>query len=300
MPEPEPTSLLEVRGLRVAFRRGLGGARGSAVEALAGIDLDARAGEIVGVLGPNGSGKTTLLRVLAGELLPSAGEARVLDRSPTDPALARLLGYQPDGPMPFPRLAVGRVLRELACLTGMPAGDARDRADAWLARVGLAAARSRPVGALSTGMRKRFALAAALVAEPRVLLLDEPTSGLDPTGSPLVLDLLREHAARGGTALVASHHLQEVEQVCDRVVVLHTGRIATAGTLDELLGTDETHLVLSGLPTDRRAPIEAAARAAGAEIRGWQRGRRHLFALFRELVGSPRTDEPASRDDHPA
>lgn len=267
--------------LSVRFRSGFRGDR--VVDALDALDVSCEPGEIVGVLGPNGSGKTTLFRTLCGEVAPCAGRATVLGRTPGAADLVTRLGFQPDGPVPFPLLGARELLRHLGALMGLPRVALHARADELLARVGLEAVARRRVRALSTGMQKRLALAAALLAEPEVLLLDEPTSGLDPVGSRIVLDLLGEVAAAGTAVMLSSHRLDEVDEVADRVVLIHRGRKVAEGPLDELLGGDSELLEVRGATSSARQRIEQAARDAGLETRGWSRRRRHPYELFREL-----------------
>jgi ABC-2 type transport system ATP-binding protein len=135
-------------------------------------------------------------------------------------------------------------------------------------------------------MQQRLAVAAALLTDPEVLLLDEPTAGLDPTGSLLVMEVIAERAAAGCAVLMASHHLQEVEQTCDRVYLLSRGRKLAEGSLDELLASGEQHLRLVAPDAAARASVEAAARESGCEVVGWEAGRTHLFELFRRLTGA--------------
>ena len=273
---------VEVEDLAVTYR-GLGS---KPVTALAGVSLRAHAGEIVGVLGENGSGKSTLLAVLAGAITPTAGRARVLGRPPEDRSLLRLVGYQPEGPLPFPSCRPAEFLARLAALHGEPFAQSRERIAALLAQVGLEGALRRKVGKLSTGMARRLALAAALLPQPRVLLLDEPTSGLDPEGSLLAIELLRTQARAGTTVVLASHHLQEVEQICTRIVMLHRGRKTAEGSLDELLGTHDLEFVVEGLPGEQVPAAARALEALGGRVVHVGPRREHLFALFRRLRGS--------------
>jgi ABC-2 type transport system ATP-binding protein len=275
MPAP-----ITVRNLSVTFRTGL---RRPRVQALTDLSLDVDAGEIVSVLGPNGSGKTTLLRVLAGVQRPTTGEVSVLGHRPTDRHLVREVGFQPDEALPFPTLTGQEFLLYLGSLMGLASTDSKARARQWLERMSLADAGGRALGQYSTGMQRRLALAGAMLADPKVLLLDEPTSGLDPEGSLLVMELLRDHAQRGGATLMASHHLQEVEQISSRVVVLADGRQVAAGTLEELLATDDLRLVVRNLDEEGLSAVEAAVGDAGGEIVAKSRDRQHLFALFRRL-----------------
>ncbi|MBK8975991.1 MAG: ABC transporter ATP-binding protein [Planctomycetes bacterium] len=286
MIEDRAAPAIEVEDLGVDFRRDVGTA--GPVRALDGVSLRIPRGELVGLLGQNGSGKTTLLRVLAGDLAPSRGRAAVLGRPPADRALTPRVGYQPDGPLPFPALGAAELLPGLGRLAGLSAADARRASDHWLERLGMRDAARRPVRGYSTGMRKRTALAAALLTDPDLLLLDEPTAGLDPDGSLLVLDVLRERAAQGRTALLASHHLQEVEALCDRIVLIDRGRVVADGALDDLLGTGDDLLRIAGATPATRPAIEAAIRSSGAEPRGWRRDRRHLFEVLRALRGERR------------
>jgi ABC-2 type transport system ATP-binding protein len=268
------------------------------VTALDGVSMRARKGEIVGVLGPNGSGKTSLLAVVAGNLEPTAGRVTVLGQSATAPDLLRRVGYQPEGAPPFAWCTPLACLQRLAAMLGVPFSKSRARCEQLLLQVGLGdVARTRKVGKLSTGMARRLALAAALLPDPAVLVLDEPTSGLDPEGSLLVIDLLRQRARDGGTVLLASHHLQEVEQICTRVVLLHAGCIAVEGTLDELLGTAQLELLVDGLNTEGvRAVADAVARAGGRVVRT-ARHREHLFALFRRLRQQDSAERSRSEQD---
>jgi ABC-2 type transport system ATP-binding protein len=122
-----------------------------------------------------------------------------------------------------------------------------------------------------------------MLAEPAVLLLDEPTAGLDPEGSLLVMDILRAHADAGGSVLLASHHLEEVEQICDRVYLLAAGRRLAHGSLDELLGTEDQYLVVRGLDAAGFSRLGEAVAAGGGEVVRQGRERTHLYALFRSL-----------------
>lgn len=257
--------------------------RTPAVAALADLHLEVAAGEIVGVLGPNGSGKTTLLRVLSGNQRPDAGSVRILGRSPTDRALVRRVGYQPEGALPFPGLSAREFLSYLGDLMGLPRKLAAAQSDRWLERLELRSTGRRHISTYSTGMLRRLALAAALLGQPEVLLLDEPTSALDPAGSLTVVEILQGLAADGCAILMASHQLDEVEQLCRRVYLLDQGRCRAQGTLDELLGTDERTLVVRGLDDDALAEVGRTVAAAGGEVVRSGRQRQHLFALFRRL-----------------
>ncbi len=273
-----PTSpAISVESLSLRFPRRW---RQAAVDALIDLDLQVDRSEVVGLLGPNGSGKTSLFRVLCNELRATAGRARILGHRPGSRELVRSVGYQPEGPLPFPRLSGPEFLHYLGSLMGID--HARQRSSELLERLGLRHAGRRPIGKYSTGMARRLALAAALLAKPEVLLLDEPTAGLDPDGSLACLELLAEFRSNGGAVLIASHHLEEIEQICDRVYLVRHGRCVAAGSLDDLLGTETSQLLVTGLGQSGQAEVEAAALHAGGEVIGWRRTRRQLAALFRD------------------
>jgi len=278
---------ISVQQLAVSFRT-----RQGSVAALQPLDLELGAGRIIGILGPNGSGKTTLLRVLAGLQTPTSGRVQLLDRQANDPALRRLVAFQPDGPLPLGVLSAPEFLAYVGAQLGLPNAVSDARAQAWLERLELQHAGRRWVRTFSSGMQKRLALAAALLGEPSILLLDEPTSGLDPIGSGVVMQILRERAAAGMTILMASHHLLEVEEICDEVLVLQGGVLRARGTLAELLGTDADSLVVRGLDHDQLQQLAQAATALGGEVLRTERQRDHLFALFRRLANEPVRGQP--------
>jgi ABC-2 type transport system ATP-binding protein len=190
-------------------------------------------GTVTGFLGPNGAGKTTTLRVLCGLSNPDAGRATVLGGLYRDlPNPGRRVGVLLDASAQHP----GRRGRETLAVSAQTIGVDARRVDGLLARVGLdrSAARKR-VRQYSLGMRQRLGLAHALLGEPEVLILDEPANGLDPEGMRWMRGLLREFADRGGTVLLSSHLLGEVEAVADRIVIIGAGRIVAQGSRDELL-----------------------------------------------------------------
>ncbi|MDF5758115.1 CocE/NonD family hydrolase [Spongiactinospora sp. TRM90649] len=193
-------------------------------------------GQVLGLLGPNGAGKTTTLRMLMGLIRPDAGEIHIFGRkvSPGAPVLSRI-GCFVEGPGFLPHLS-GRANLELYWrATGRPAGDAK--MDEALEIAGLGAALDRAVRTYSQGMRQRLAIAQAMLGLPDLLVLDEPANGLDPPQIREMRRVLIRYAAQGRTVIVSSHLLAEVEQTCDHVVVMHRGRLVTAGPVSELLET---------------------------------------------------------------
>jgi ABC-2 type transport system ATP-binding protein len=200
------------------------------------VDLEVRTGEIVGILGPNGSGKTTTILMLLGLTEPSAGRARVAGFDPLrDPLeVKRRVGYLPDSVGFYDGLSA----RDNLAYTGRLAGLSRREIDARFAealvRVGLPDVGRERVGTFSRGMRQRLGLAEVLMKRPSIAILDEPTATLDPHSTQEFLAMIRGLKADGTAVLLSSHHLDQVQSVCDRVALFNRGRIALAGSVPEL------------------------------------------------------------------
>jgi len=227
--------------------------------AVSDVSFSCQPGTVTGFLGPNGAGKSTTLRALVGLTTPSTGTTTVAGRSYRDlPNPGRTVGVLLDAGAQHS----GRTGREVLSLSAMVLGIGSERVDEALDRVGLAGkAAGKRVGNYSLGMRQRLGLAAALLGDPQVLVLDEPANGLDPDGIYWMRGLLRGFADRGGTVLLSSHLLREVEAVADQLVVISSGRIVAQGSKQELLGGRGT--VVRG---PDRALLERALRAAGITV----------------------------------
>ncbi|MEW2357087.1 ABC transporter ATP-binding protein [Spirillospora sp. NPDC029432] len=220
------------------------------VLAVDGLDLDVRAGEVYGFLGPNGAGKTTTLRMLLGLVRPTAGSVSVLGDtggSWPSPALGRV-GALIEGPAFYPFLSGRENLRALARRARVPDGRVAEVLDL----VGLAGRAGDRYAAYSLGMKQRLGLAAALLKDPDLLVLDEPTNGLDPVGMADMRRTIRGLAEGGCTVLLSSHLLGEVRQICDRVGIIHRGRLVSQRPIGELGGAGRL-----SVRADR--PDEAAA-----------------------------------------
>lgn len=204
------------------------------------LDFEVREGEVLGLLGPNGSGKSTTVKMLLGLLYPTAGRLTVFGKSPRDVDTKRLIGYLPEESYLYKYLTAYETLDFFGSLFNLSALERRKRAEQLLEMVGLSHARNRPVGEFSKGMTRRIGLAQAMINDPALLILDEPTSGLDPLGCREVKDLIHLLKKRGKTVIVTSHLLSDIEEVCDRVIILYGGKIRAQGTLNELLTIEGT------------------------------------------------------------
>jgi ABC-2 type transport system ATP-binding protein len=208
------------------------------VAAVDGVTFTCEAGTITGFLGRNGAGKSTTLRMITGLTRPDGGRATVAGKPFAGlPNPARTVGTLLDAAA-FHDGRTGRETLQIACtMTGMP----KARAENLLDSVSLSGEAHRRVGTYSLGMRQRLGLAHALIGEPSVLILDEPANGLDPEGIAWIRTLLRDFAARGGTVLLSSHLLAEVQATADHLVIIDQGRVVASGTQASLLsGTGQT------------------------------------------------------------
>jgi ABC-2 type transport system ATP-binding protein len=256
---PSPSSpAVEARGLAKRFGE---------TQAVDGIDLDLRRGEIRGLVGPNGAGKTTLLRLLLGLARPDSGAVSLLgsalDRD--DPRVPEGVAGFVEEPRFYPYLSVRRNLQLLARLDG---GDAVRRIDEALERTGLAAAANRRAGGLSTGMRQRLGLAASLIREPSLLVLDEPAAGLDPAGAAELHALVVGLGAAGAAILLSSHDMAEVERLCQSVTIVASGRALWDGPLAELRGQAPPSVYRLATNDDAAALHLAAAEGLDAKPTG--------------------------------
>lgn len=238
------------------------------------------AGDTVGLVGPNGSGKSTLLRILAGVDRPTLGAARVLDGDPVARATKARTSYLPDG-APFPaELSTRAALELVASLAGMDRSERRSAVPAMLERVGLGNRTSTKLRAFSRGMHRRFGLAQAFLGAPDVVLLDEPTAGLDAPGFPVLRELLDEARARGATVVLASHVPSDLMDLCNRVVLLRSGRVSRVGAPDELLGEPGAVDARIDLGPSSEPDVVGAIEGTGASVVSSRPARRPLADLY--------------------
>ena len=291
LPNAAP-AVIEAQRLHKVFRDFWGRPK---VRAVQDLTLDVRSGEVFGLLGPNGSGKSTTIKMLLGLLYPTAGELRVLGGSPREAATREHVGFMPEESYLYKYLTAQETLDFYAALGGLSGAARRRRVDEMIDLVGLSAARHRRVGEFSKGMARRVGFAQALIHDPDLLLLDEPTSGLDPIGCRQVKDLILELARRGKTILVCSHHLADMQDVCDRVAILLDGRVCAQGPVRDLVRQPDTwRVTLEGVDAALRDRLvaylqEQCGRPVTVEPAG-----RSLEALFVDVVTRQRTTPPPS------
>lgn len=204
--------------------------------AVDGIQLQVPRGELFGFLGPNGAGKTTTLRMIAGLLRPTAGRIHVagIDIQQRPLEAKAHLGYIPDRPFVYDKLTGGEFLRFAAALYGQEGAAVERRIDELLEVFDLMPWKGELTESYSHGMRQKLIISGALVHRPDVIVVDEPMVGLDPKSARLLKDLFRQFVDRGGTVLMSTHTLEVAEVMCDRIAIVHRGKIAAQGTMTEL------------------------------------------------------------------
>ncbi len=205
------------------------------VRALKPLDMEIHRGEVFGLLGPNGSGKTTTIKLILGLLFPTEGEAIVFGKRSTDVSKNERIGYLPEESYLYRFLNAEETLDFYGRLFDMPAATRSERVDSLIKMVGLDKARKRQLQEYSKGMTRRIGLAQALINDPELILLDEPTSGLDPIGTREMKDMILRLKGEGKTVVMCSHLLADVQDVCDRIAILHQGELKELGRVDTLL-----------------------------------------------------------------
>lgn len=249
VPEPEGATMLELSRLSKRF---------GSLQALDDLSLSLNRGEIVGFVGSNGAGKSTTMRIVMGVLAADSGAVTWMG-APVDAAIRRTIGYMPEERGLYPRMKVAEQLVYLARLHGLSASAAKAAAERWTERLGLEGRRGDEVQSLSLGNQQRVQLAAALVSDPELLILDEPFSGLDPVAVDVMSQVLLERAAAGVPTLFSSHQLDVVERLCDRVVIIRSGRLVADGTIPELQATETPRWRVVVEQAAGSPPVEAAS-----------------------------------------
>jgi ABC-2 type transport system ATP-binding protein len=255
------SSAVELRELRRSF--------GDLV-AVDGISFSIPPGRLFGFVGRNGAGKTTTMRIVCGLLEPDSGTVAWRGR-PIDGAARSRIGYMPEERGLYPKMRVGDQLAYLAVLHGASHDEARAAATSWLGRLELTDRVGERIEALSHGNQQRVQLAAALVHQPDLLVLDEPFAGLDPLATDVMIEVLREQAARGVPVLFSSHQLDLMEHLCESVAIIDRGRLVACGEVSDLRGGGPRRIrveVHAARPdwTDRLSGVEVVERTADGVV----------------------------------
>jgi ABC-2 type transport system ATP-binding protein len=269
---------IRIRNLTKDFSVGIRGVKLRAVDDLC---LDIGKNEIFGLLGPNGSGKSTTIKIILGLLKPSTGDCEIFGQPSMRVAARKSVGFLPEAPY-FYRYLTGRELvRYYARICMIDRSDIADSVDDVIELVGMTEAADRRVGTYSKGMLQRIGLAQSLVHDPDLVILDEPTAGVDPLGSAAIAEIVRELKHRGKTILLSSHLLAQIEGLCDRVAILHRGKLIREGCIEELVEEDDTDsLVVQGLSLEGRIAVENAIKAQGGRLTRVEKPRLSLDAYF--------------------
>ena len=285
--------IVEAVGLTKVFSDFWFRAKARAVD---GIDFSIDQNEIFGLLGPNGSGKSTTIKMILGLLRKSRGRLAVFGKEPSDVSIKSRIGYLPEETYMYRFLDARETLDYYGKLFGLERRIRKKRVEELLDMVGLSQVAHRKVGEYSKGMARRIGLAQALINDPDLLILDEPTSGLDPIGTRQVKGLLQELGRKGTTILLSSHLLSDVEDVCDRMVILYGGKIRAEGTADQLL-SDSNHTVIRvpHIDTKTIAAVEKTLQeSAGVSVEAVESPRQRLEDFFLDIVESARAEQIAN------
>jgi ABC-2 type transport system ATP-binding protein len=219
------------------------------IRAVDDLVLTIESGEIFGFLGPNGAGKTTTLKMIVGLLRPDNGTITVdgLDVDRNALAVKAMTTYVPDYPNVYERLTGLEYLNFIGDVYGVPRTERLDRIAKWLEVFELQSALTNPIQSYSHGMKQKIVLTAALLPAPRVMVLDEPLVGLDPRAAHALKELMREHCDKGGTLFFSTHIMEVAEKLCDRVGIIHKGRLVACGTMQQLRQIDGTQESLESI-----------------------------------------------------
>lgn len=272
------TPAIRIQGLTKDFSVGM---RGVKLRAVDGLNLEVGDNQIFGLLGPNGSGKSTTIKIILGLLEASVGQCEIYGKPSHTVDARRSVGFLPEAPYFYRYLSGRELVRFYARVCGVPRANIHEQVDSVIELVGMTEAAHRRVGTYSKGMLQRIGLAQALVHDPQLVILDEPTAGVDPLGSAAIADIVRELKRRGKTILLSSHLLAQIEGLCDRVAILHRGKLVREGRVDELVEDEHTEsLVVEGLSAEGRAAVEQMIAEQGGKLCRVEKPRLSLDALF--------------------
>ena len=304
------TPAIEFDSVTKVYRRRLGGQE---VPALTHVSFTVNTGEVCAFLGPNGAGKTTSISILMGFHGADGGQVRVLGYEPGDVRAKKQIGFVPENFAFYKHLNAVKLLRFHAVLAGVATGETNGRVADLLSKVKLTGYEKLKIGKYSRGMVQRLGIAQALLGDPQLLIMDEPTSGLDPAGRKEVRDLIFSLKAAGKTIFLSSHILSEVEQICDKAIIINRGRLVREGTLQSLLITGDKVEVVADrvteelaarvqewggtteqtaqgvrllVPLERKRELVEALWASGGDVLSLQPLKSSLEELYMQVVGS--------------
>jgi ABC-2 type transport system ATP-binding protein len=257
------------------------------IVAVRNLSLEVEPGQVYGLLGPNGSGKSTTMKIVLGLVSPSAGSTHIFGCDSREVESREQVGFLPENPYFYKFLTGQETLHFYGKICGLSGAALRERCSELLSLVGLEHARDRRLGGYSKGMLQRIGLAQALIQQPRLLVLDEPTAGVDPAGSREIRDLILDFKNRGITVLLCSHLLSQVQEICDRVGILHKGVLVREGRLDELISIEnQTEIILENANPDVLAQIHTLLSQSGARILAERKPQTTLENFFLEVTKS--------------
>jgi ABC-2 type transport system ATP-binding protein len=256
------------------------------VTAVKDLSLTVEPGQVYGLLGPNGSGKSTTMKIVLGLVSPTAGKTEIFGRDSTDVESREDVGFLPENPYFYKYLTGEETLHFYGKMCGLKGAKLRDRTRELLALVGLEEAADRRLGGYSKGMLQRIGLAQAMVQEPHLLVLDEPTAGVDPAGSREIRDLILDFKKRGITVLLCSHLLGQVQEICDRIGILHRGVLVREGRLEDLISIEnQTELILENASPELLAEIQSLVAKSSGRIVDQRKPQTTLERYFLEVTG---------------
>ena len=274
--------IIETRNLSKVYKDFWGRPKVNALESL---DLEVRRGEIFGLLGPNGSGKSTTIKLILGLLFPTSGQALVFDKDASDVSKNERIGYLPEESYLYKFLNAEETLDFYGRLFNMSAGRRKQRVRDLIKLIDIEWAKRRQLKEYSKGMTRRIGLAQALINDPELIVLDEPTTGLDPIGTREMKDLIVRMRDQGKTILMCSHLLADVQDVCDRIAILHQGELKEMGAVENLLSVrDITQIQAKGLSDDAQQQIRKIIEGDQADLVSMENPTTTLEDLFLGIV----------------
>jgi ABC-2 type transport system ATP-binding protein len=278
-----PQVVVRTRNLQKVYRDFWGRQK---VRALKSLDLEIHRGEVFGLLGPNGSGKTTSIKLMLGLLFPTEGEVTVFGQPATDVAKNARIGYLPEESYLYRFLNAEETLDFYGRLFNLPTEVRRQRVEELIKMVGLDFARYRQQKEFSKGMSRRLGVAQALINDPELVILDEPTTGLDPIGTRQMKDLVMKlRDDHGKTVLLCSHLLADVQDVCDRIAILHQGELRELGRVADLLRVEEvTEIRARGLTEEAKREVQEVIARHGGQVEKIGHPTSSLEELFLAIV----------------